>query len=341
MEETGKTCLALVALRKMKRFRTIMPNSNIKKSDSTLLAPITVIMSTRNRGTVVGEAVKSILNSDYPDFELRVIDQSDNDTTEKALAQFTADPHFHYQKTSSRGCSNGRNLGIRQAKTEYIALTDDDCVVPDNWLKEMVAAFENHPEAGVVLGNLLPGEYDPETSYLPTFVREQPYLLKSTNDEFKDKLGWGACMGIRQSAWKAVNGFDPVLGAGAPLKSAEDRDFSFRVLDKGYQIYFTPQVGVIHNGVRQKGKEGKELAYRDWYGAGAILAKHLKCRHWKIVGVEIQLWLDKALKVFLTNLFLKRRLGGVIPVISFWLGLASGLLAPLDYKSGNFAGKNF
>src|SRR5437868_11487407 len=88
------------------------------------LPPVTVVVATRNRGDSVVMAIKSILSNDYPDFELLIVDQSENDLTEKAVRPYLTDPRFGYLKTASHGLGVSHNLGISQAKAEIIAITD-------------------------------------------------------------------------------------------------------------------------------------------------------------------------------------------------------------------------
>jgi hypothetical protein len=74
----------------------------------------------------------------------------------------------------------------------------------------------------LVFGNVYPVYYDPDTGYIPVFESKKPTLLKAVSGSIIDGLGIGACFGIRRSAWLAAEGFDEMLGPGAPLGSLED-----------------------------------------------------------------------------------------------------------------------
>ena len=64
---------------------------------------VTVVISTRNRAERIVKAVQTILENDYPHFEVRVIDQSEDDLTETSLRTFLGNPRFHYMRTHIKG----------------------------------------------------------------------------------------------------------------------------------------------------------------------------------------------------------------------------------------------
>ena len=65
------------------------------------------------------------------------MDQSDDDATEQALAVYAGDRRFRYVRTSSRGASAARNVGVEQSTAPIIAFTDDDCRVSTDWLQQI------------------------------------------------------------------------------------------------------------------------------------------------------------------------------------------------------------
>ena len=297
---------------------------------------VTVIISTRNRACSLVQTLNSILANNYPDYNLIVLDQSDEKLPENVLKEFEADERFCYVYSPTRGLGAGHNAAIALAKTELLAVTDDDCIIPSNWLVELVKAFYVDERIGLVFGNVLPAKYDPQKGYIPVFERTNPTLLKSVSDNLSDGLGIGACFGIRRSAWEAAGGFDEMLGPGAPLGSLEDRDIALRLLLKGYYIYQTPGFSVLHYGFR-KNTELRKLAYRDWFGFGSSFAKYLKCRDFAITHyILIQMWLGQAVRPFFKILVFERRLQGVTPLWSFWVGFLAGLFHGVEAGTRKF-----
>ena len=137
---------------------------------------MTVVISTRNRSDLILRSVRSILSNDYPSFELRVIDQSEDNKTAEQLQPLLGSTPLRYLRTSTRGVSSGRNLGIDGALGEWIAMTDDDCEVLHDWLRKLSAVFASDPRVDIVLGNVVAGPHDPRSGFIPSYIGKSPFL---------------------------------------------------------------------------------------------------------------------------------------------------------------------
>jgi len=91
---------------------------------------VSVIIPTYNRVNYICEAIDSVLNQSFKDYEIIVIDDGSLDNTKKVLAKYDGKIRYFYQK--NEGISSARNKGIKEAKGEYIAFLDSD----DFWMKE-------------------------------------------------------------------------------------------------------------------------------------------------------------------------------------------------------------
>jgi len=297
---------------------------------------ITIVISTRNRGDRIVKTVQTIFENEYPHFDLRVIDQSEDDLTETFLRRFRGDPRFHYLRTALKGLSLGRNLGIRNTQSEFIALTDDDCEIPTNWLRELASAFSMDSRIGIIFGNAMPGYHDQKKGFIPSYVRKEPFLARSIFEKNRVE-GISACMGLRRSVWQALGGFDEMLGTGAPFRSAEDTDFTIRALLAGYFVYETPNIHVIHQGFRTY-EQGHNLIAGYLYGIGAMFFKHLKCKHWSVIHLLFHLMWRWAFERPVVDF-------GYLP--SRWLRLAAfvkrfmkGAITPIDKTKCHYIQRN-
>lgn len=87
---------------------------------------ITVLISVHNGEKYLKEAVDSILNQDYKDFEFLIIDDASTDNTSKILNNYS-DPRIKIIKNiTNLGLTKSLNIGIREARGEYIARMDAD-----------------------------------------------------------------------------------------------------------------------------------------------------------------------------------------------------------------------
>src|SRR5210317_844217 len=89
---------------------------------------VTVIIPTYNRGWVVQEAIDSVLDQDFRDYELIVVDDGSDDNTREILGAYGK--AITVLQQSNRGVSAARNRGIAEAAGRLIAFLDSD----DLWL---------------------------------------------------------------------------------------------------------------------------------------------------------------------------------------------------------------
>ena len=111
---------------------------------------VSVIIPTYNRASLLKEAIQSVLDQTYTDYEIIVVDDGSNDNTDEVVSklnQSSGKVRYYYQVNSGR--SAARNYGISLAKGEYVAFLDaDDKFLPDKLYTE-VRALEDNPDYGM------------------------------------------------------------------------------------------------------------------------------------------------------------------------------------------------
>lgn len=113
---------------------------------------VSVIMPLYNAEKYVKKTIECILNQTYCDFELILIDDWSTDSTMEVV-QSIHDARIriiHNEKNC--GIAYSRNHGLIEAKGEYIAIMDDDDLVPDNRFEFEVNYLDEHPEIAVIGG---------------------------------------------------------------------------------------------------------------------------------------------------------------------------------------------
>lgn len=106
---------------------------------------VSVIIPTYNRGWVIQEAIDSVLDQDFSDYELIVVDDGSDDNTPAILAAYGK--KLTVLDQSNRGVSAARNRGIAAAAGQLIAFLDSD----DQWLPQKLSTqvkfFQDNPDA--------------------------------------------------------------------------------------------------------------------------------------------------------------------------------------------------
>lgn len=289
---------------------------------------VTIAICTRNRGQRIVATIKSTLSCDYDNFELLVIDQSVADETEDAIAPFLNDPRLRYLRSATKGVGHSRQIALENAHGDYVLFTDDDCVVPSNWIGTFTNIFEAHDQVAVAYCNVDPAPYDESAGFIPTYQRDNEYIARHVRSRVRAR-GIGAGMAVRKDVALSYGGFDKNLGPGSMFRDCEDGDIAIRALLNGWWVYETNQVAVVHDGFRTW-QEGKDLAKRNWTGIGAAYAKPIKCGHWRFLPVVAYEAFGVALFKPLTELMQGHKPHGFKCFVYFCQGFFKGLKTPVN-----------
>ena len=106
---------------------------------------VSVIIPTYNRGWIVKEAIDSVLEQDFNDYELIVVDDGSDDNTPAILKAYGNKIMVLHQP--NKGVSAARNRGIAAASGRLIAFLDSDDLWLPGKLSAQVKFFKGHPEA--------------------------------------------------------------------------------------------------------------------------------------------------------------------------------------------------
>ncbi|HVL86629.1 MAG TPA: glycosyltransferase [Candidatus Thermoplasmatota archaeon] len=222
-----------------------------------ILPFVSVVTSVRNEERTISKLLDSLLAQDYPKdrYEILVVDAVSTDRTAEIVKEYEArssNPPVRLLVRPGPDVAGGRNRGVREAKGEFVYITDGDMVVGANVLRDMVAVFTKDPTIGGVGG---PNEsesqdlvsrtiacfpvHGPSRGIVP-LLGAHPYdapFVSSTN------IYASVCRNamFRKSAMEAVGLFDESLIA------TEDPEFNARLLDAGYRIAYVPEAAVRHH----------------------------------------------------------------------------------------------
>jgi glycosyltransferase involved in cell wall biosynthesis len=182
---------------------------------------VSVVIPTYNRRHLVVEAIESVLAQTYRPLEIIVVDDGSTDGTEEELSRFK--DKLRYLRQENRGPSAARNLGIRAATGEFVALLDSDDLWEPAKIEKQVALMERSPQVGVVFCeiqrlNVTTGE---------TVVRHCPRDLRG--DLRRELLRRNCVIGSDSAVVVRRACFDQIGVFDEGLQQAEDWDLWIRI----------------------------------------------------------------------------------------------------------------
>jgi GT2 family glycosyltransferase len=243
-----------------------------------------ILVCTRNRPEDLKRCLASIARSKPPGTQLVVVDQSDGGTAQSVRDIVASHYEAIYLPSGKRGLSIARNQGIGLIDRDYILCTDDDCEVEPDWAWSWIKVLEREPTIGIGFGRVTDPPANAEADLTPTYDPIDPRPLDRRQilvHGFAD-FGIGANMVLSRQAWRAVGGFDELLGAGARFPGAEEADMAVRVVRAGYRHVRDRAPSVVHHGSRWDA-DASQLARSYALGAGAMLAKLSRCGDFEAV----------------------------------------------------------
>ena len=168
---------------------------------------VSIIMPTYNRQSIIKKAIDSVLTQTYSNFELIIIDDaSEDDTVEYLKTNFDDERIKILCNTENRRCSGARNVGLKNAKGEIIMYLDSDNTWNPTYIKTMVGAFIELPDAdGIYCGQYLYKGFKAIHPYAIRFCSFNKPLLHNHN--FIDMN----CFCHKKHIYKEIGGFDEEL----------------------------------------------------------------------------------------------------------------------------------
>jgi glycosyltransferase involved in cell wall biosynthesis len=112
-------------------------------------ALVSVIMPTYNHARYIGEAIESVQNQTYKNFELIIIDNYSTDNTAEIVASYN-DKRIKYLKFKNHGIiAASRNHGIKNSNGKYIAFLDSDDIWLPQKLDLQIELMESNKDIGM------------------------------------------------------------------------------------------------------------------------------------------------------------------------------------------------
>ena len=140
---------------------------------------VSVIMPAYNAEKYIGQAVESIINQTYSNWELIIVDDKSIDNTLNIIKEYKDERIKVYMNDVNKGIAFTTNRGIENSNGKYIALLDDDDIAEYNRLELQVQYLEQHEEIDILGGRTVLIDSDGEYVKFLNTPRNNPKYIKA------------------------------------------------------------------------------------------------------------------------------------------------------------------
>lgn len=227
---------------------------------------VAVVIPTYNRADMLVECVRSVLTAlDATNGEVLVVDDASPDgTSERIREVFGGDNRVRcIRNERNLLLAVSRNNGAKAAgEAEYLLFIDDDNIVEPDMIRELVASFARHPDAGLVaplalqdrtggerLAWTLGSDFNRWTSRPANKGANTPVgaLPVWAHDDLPTTYSPNAFM-VKRDLFKAIDGFDEDY-----LMTFEESDFGWRIREAGYSCWIATKARTVHKSFLEPG----------------------------------------------------------------------------------------
>jgi glycosyltransferase involved in cell wall biosynthesis len=200
---------------------------------NVVIPRVSIIMPIYNAQEFLKEAIDSILNQTFGDFELLLINDGSTDQSKDVIEQYGNDPRIRIFHKKNEGITKTLNFGLANSLGRYIARMDADDISMPERLELQVNFLDKHRDVGL-LG-----------TRFKAITEDKKFLenldVELTNDELQVAILKSCRFGhptvmMRRSALEAVGSYDEALWAN----TVEDYDLWLRIAEK-FEIANLPQ----------------------------------------------------------------------------------------------------
>jgi len=211
-----------------------------------------------------------------------IIDDCSTDNIKELIDTYTDLEILYYRNEKNKGPATSRNIGIKLSTHEYVAFTDNDCIVTADWFshiyKTILASKDDVAGAGgkiIARGNDLVSLYFIYHKILdPWYYKGQFLYLVTANAIFK------------KQALITVDGFDESI----KITGGEDPGLCFKLANQGYKFLYNPEAIIIHD-FQSSWIYFVKTFYRYGLGCSAQSKKYFKkiafTKNEKFAGIDI------------------------------------------------------
>lgn len=208
---------------------------------------VSIVILNYNAGQLLSDCIESIFRTEYDNYEVILVDNASTDKSYKKCKE-KFDKIRLIENEKNLGYCEGNNVGIREAKGQFIAILNPDTKVEPNWLDELVNTYKKHGDA-LYQPKILAFEnriFESAGNMLQIFGFGYP-KGRSEKDEGQynkpENIGYasGACLFTTIKVLNKIGHFDPFL-----FLYHDDLELGWRAAQRGIKSYYVPSATIYH-----------------------------------------------------------------------------------------------
>ena len=259
------------------------PVSNLQPPTSNFQPTISIVIVNWNGAAHLPTCLDALRKQTRRGFEVILVDNASRDRSLELLARDYPEVKV-IALHDNRGFAGGSNTGIRAARGRFVVLLNNDTEADPRWLESIVAAFERHPEAGLVASKMLLFDQRDKFHTTGDFYRLDGIpgnrgVWEIDRGQYdREEYVFSACGGsaaYRRSMLDQIGLLDEDF-----FFSCEDIDLAWRAQLAGWKCIYAPKA-VVHHKLKATGG-GATASYYDGRNFLWLIAKNYPALLWKI-----------------------------------------------------------
>ncbi len=270
-----------------------------------------IVICNWNKKEYVLNCIKSVIEQEYDDYDLYVVDNASTDGSVEAIRENFPQVNLIVNEENLGG-SGGFNTGLKrimaEGKYKYTYLLDNDVVLDNNALKELVTTMERDPQTGIVGSAIYQMDHPDKLQTLGAFIDWQraetkPHLVGVTEDlvpekDFEVDYVIACSLLVRNECLSRVGLMDQEY-----FLYFDEIDWCTRLKRAGYRILAVPSSRVWHK-MGSRFKNSNLPSYYYWRNKIFFFNRHTHDEQWKKTNYGVFTSLYQA--VFTSKYFGKR-----------------------------------
>jgi GT2 family glycosyltransferase len=218
-------------------------------TDSRTGPLVSVVIVNYNSGPYLATCVGSVMFSMYPRKELIIVDNASHDDSVKRVEALYPETRI-IRNPVNLGYSGGGDIGIAEAKGEFVVIMNPDTIVDQRWLDELVDAAARYPRAAFLQPKILLMDDQRILNSAGNMIHIAGFGIcrgigaldeERFDEETEVCYASGACTLVRVEALREIGPMDRLFFA-----YGEDKDWGWQGLMNGWKSMYVPSSRILH-----------------------------------------------------------------------------------------------